>query len=83
MAKRLVDQIRFLGFLKRLQEYQLKMAGKLSVSIETDYDYKDKSLDKISVEIEYLSFTFYSTDRAGELRSKWDIMEREVKALLL
>ena len=51
MAKRLEDQIRFLGFLKRLQEYQLKMAGKLSVSIETDYDYKDKSLDKISVEI--------------------------------
>ena len=83
MAKRLEDQIRFLGFLKRLQEYQLKMAGKLSVSIETDYDYKDKSLDKISVEIEYLSFTFYSTDRAGVLRSKWDIMEREVKALLL
>ena len=76
------NQIRFLGFLKRLQDFQFRMAGKLSVSIETDFDYESKALDRIDVEVEYLTTTFYSTDKPGDWRSQWDNMERQAKALL-
>lgn len=77
------DQVRFLGFLKKLQDYQFEMSGKLSVSVETDFSYDTKFLNKISIEIEYLSATFYSFEKPSEWRAKWDRIERRTRMELL